>query len=302
MRLVDVLIKDIREESDNNDYGDNNGIPDSIIVKYLNDAQDRLASLITAKHPMYFVTEEEVNAVANQEAYSVTGKLYLGSRIHAIDYSSSGETRDYIPLRQTKYQNRAYGDVVAGHPCEYIRRGSQFLSVPAPNTSTGKFRVSYEQRLKRLDFRRAQVNGSVGSGTITSITVDNAHSSVAELLKGEYISIVDEFGASVVNAIPVNVGSTSTVIQVDSFALTSTIPDDSYVVFGDWASTNSELEIDFERYLIAYAVWKILRTDNSQEKSSQRDEVAAMEADIEEAVSEADMDVHHIPTLDEDIL
>lgn len=299
MRLVEELILQIRKDSDNEDYSSTNGIPTAQISQYLNDAQDRLQALITAEHPMAFVTEETVSLVANQEAYSLTGDLFLGSRIHSVDYSHSGQTRDYVPLKQRTLKERFYGN--PGTPEFYLRRNNSILLQPAPNTSSGSIRVNYEARVKRLDFRRAKVSSTTGT-PITAITVTEGDASLADIVKGQYLTVVDEYGAQTAVSIPCDSGSTTTSIAINNHTLGSgeTITAGDYVLFGSNSTSVSELDEICERYLVCYAVWKLLRKDNSTEASSWRDELAAMEVDIIAAYGEPDMDVKYIPVLDED--
>lgn len=301
MRLVDVLIKEIRRESDNEDYSSTNGISDTEIVQFLNDAQDRLQSLISAAHPNVFLTEETLNIVANQESYSVTGNLLLGSRIHSIDYSHSGQIRDYVPLKQKTYKERYYGNV--GRPQYYVRRNDKILLQPTPESSSGTIRVTYESRVKKLDFRRAVVSSTTGT-PLTAITVTSGDASLANLLKGEYLTVVDEYGAQTAVAVPVGTGSTTSSIVINSHTLGSgeSITANDFILFGDNATSVSELSDICERYLICYSVWKVLRRDNSSEASSWQSELGAMEQDIVDSYAEPDMDVKYIPILDEDAL
>lgn len=301
MRLVDVLISQVRSESDNEDYSSTNGISNAEIVRFLNDAQDRLQSLITAEHPMAFVTEETISLVANQEAYSLTGNLYLGSRIHSVEYSHSGQVRDYIPLRQRTIKERFFGNT--GRPEYYIRRGSSLLMQPTPESSTGTIRVNYEYKLKTLDFRRAVVSSTTGT-PITAITVTSGDASLANLIKGEYLTVVDEYGAQTATSVPVGTGSTTSSIAVNSHTLGSgeTITANDFILLGDNSTSISELPDTCERYLICYAVWKMLRKDNSSEASSWQSELGAMEEDIVQSFGEPDMDIQGIPILDESAL
>lgn len=301
MRLVDVLIKEIRRESDNEDYSSTNGITDGEVVQFLNDAQDRLQSLISAAHPSVFLAEEELNLVANQESYTVTGNLLLGSRIHSVDYSHSGQTRDYVPLKQKTFKERYYGNT--GRPQYYVRRNNSILLQPTPESSVGTIRVTYEYRLKKLDFRRAVVSSTTGT-PLTAITVTSGDASLANLIKGEYLTVVDEYGTQTATAIPTGTGSTTSSIVINSHTLPSgdSITANDFILFGDNSTSVSELSDICERYLICYAVWKLLRRDNSSEATSWQGELAAMEQDIVDSYSEPDMDVKYIPILDEDAL
>jgi len=55
-----------------------------------------------------------------------------------------------------------------------------------------------------------------------------------------------------------------------------------------------------ERYLIAYASWKILKRDSSIDSQEAMGELAQMESDIIEAYADVEDDITEIPVIDED--
>ena len=70
-RKVDLLIDQVRRETENEDPTAFTGIKDVEFLQYLNDAQDRLQSIITAKHNNVFVKQKELAVTVDQEIYQI---------------------------------------------------------------------------------------------------------------------------------------------------------------------------------------------------------------------------------------
>ena len=105
-RLVDRLIDQVRRQTENEDSSSTAGIQDVEFLQYLNDAQDRLQSLITSTHPLVFVVEKEVDAVVDKEAYDLPKDAYKQNAVSTVEYSPSRNTEDYYHLEQTTLKRR----------------------------------------------------------------------------------------------------------------------------------------------------------------------------------------------------
>jgi len=203
MRHVDDLITQARRESDNETFSTTSGIQDDEFLQYLNDGQDRLQSLIAAKHSEVFTTEKVFPIVASQEAYDLNDHVFLNNRIVSVEHSSSGNLRDYYPLQQRTLKERITSDSTS--PAFYVRRSGQILINPIPTAATGKLRVNYERTLDDLDIRRGIIKsaGITGAGTvaspITQITVDGSgtptpDSALGDMLLGDVVCFTDRKG------------------------------------------------------------------------------------------------------------
>ena len=153
MRYVKYLIDQVRRETENEDATYFVGIKESEFLQYLNDAQHRLQSLITAHHPKVFIEETIMNIVSDQESYEFPSDIFLENKVHKVEYSSSGDEEDYYILEEGDYSVRSSGQ--SGSPLNYIRMSGKILLAPIP--TSGKLRINYVKRIRELDLRIAEV-------------------------------------------------------------------------------------------------------------------------------------------------
>lgn len=304
-RLVDRLITQVRLQSENQDVSTNVGIQDIEILQYLNDAQDRLQSVITATHPTVFVKEKEIPTISNQEIYDIPSDSYKQNAITTVEFSATGDDRDLYHLEKQSLKNRY--STVSGAPNFYIRRSGKILLQPKPQSS-GKIRLSYIKRIDRLDKRRGVIAVSATSGnSITALEFDPSSSSPAldstTLLQDNYICVVDRDGNLLMRNIPIdNIDAATGVVTISSgftFEDGETLPVGSYAVSGRDSTTHSELPRMCERYLIAYAVWKMLKRDSSVDYAEQQQELTSMEEDIVNSFADIDDDTEYIAILND---
>jgi 5-methyltetrahydrofolate--homocysteine methyltransferase len=74
-----------------------------------------------------------------------------------------------------------------------------------------------------------------------------------------------------------------------------TVTSGDYVIMGDYATTNSTLPNNCERYLIAYAVWKFLKRDSSQDFMPHQQEIGAIRDTIIDGFAELSADIDYTP-------
>lgn len=305
-KLVDYLIDEVRESSENEDFSDTVGLTEEEVLKFINDAQYRLHSKILSAHPTVFLEEDEQNVVADQENYTLKANAYLGNRVAQVDYSPTGQTADYYPLRPFSLYNRRSG--ASGHPTHYIRKAGEVLLSPVPTTAGGKIRITYSRKIKRLDKRRGVIKAVTTSGsTITNLEINYVNGTTVdqgELNKRTKITVVDKYGDIKMDNILVSSYSSSAsydkTIDVDSsFAFLSgeTIAVDDYVVSGRYTTTHSEFDESVERYIQAYAVWKILNRDSSVDNEQAAEELLALETEIIQSYAELTDDISEIPEI-----
>lgn len=305
MRIVDKLIDQVRKQTENEEVSATVGISDSEFLQYLNDAQDRLQSVVEATHPAAFVKEKILIAPKDQEKYDLPVDAYKKNAITTVEYSPSSSDDDYYHLEQIGLKSRATS--IQGFPTSYIRRSGSILLQPRPQ-SAGLLRLNYVKRINRLDKRRGRVAVSVlntTNRTITSLELDPASSNPvldASTLNSEnYICIVDRDGKILMANIPIeSVNAATGVVTVSAgytYDLDETLPVGAYAVSGQDTSTHSEFPRMAERYLISYASWKILKRDSSVDYQEQQDELLAMETDIINSFADIDDDVKYVPVL-----
>jgi len=303
-RLIDYLIEDVREHTENEEFSDTEGIGDKEFLRFLNDAHHRIHSLIVQQHPAVFVAEESQDIVRSQESYTLPQDIHLANKVTQVDYSDTSLDQDYYPLDHASLRNRASG--ILGIPSFYTRKSGTILLAPVPDASRGSIRISYIRSILKLDKRRASVASSTldsSDNSITALTLnvstDNIDSTA--LGKNNYLSIVDRNGNVKMRNIEFDsIDTTTGIVTITSgFAYTTgeSITAGDYVVSGRNVTTHSELPDAVERYLIAYCAWKILKRDSSADYAEQQQELLEMEREIVAGYADIIDDLSKIPDL-----
>lgn len=312
-RRADRLVSHIRSITENETVNSATDISDEEILQYASEAQDRIQSKILAQHPRVFVKEDTVTAVANQEEYSLPSDCYLAGRVTCVEYTdnASASSPTYFKLKPGTERNRQ--SHISGIPQYYIRRdkmndsGGSFLASPKPSGSNGQFRITYVQKMDKLDVRRAVVSAvTLATSTITSLTLDVSgdppiDSELSD--NSDYMCVVDAIGTVKMRNIRFDSINTSTgVVTINSgFSFTSgeTIAVGDYVVAGQNTSTHSKLPDSIERYTIAYSALKIFKRDSSSDSQEQTSELLALEKEIIESYQEIEDDLHTVEILED---
>lgn len=304
-RLVDRLITQVRRQTENEDVTATTGITDAEFLQYLNDAQHRLQSIITAKHQTVFVEEKILDVTVDTEAYAIPDDALMENKLITVEYSPSGAAEDYYHLEQTTMKRR--DTAVQGFPVQYIRRSGQILLQPRPQQA-GLLRVNFVKRIWELDKRRGVVSVAVTNNTartITTLELDpssaNPALDTASLEEHDYLCVVDRDGNMKMQNIPFDsIDAATGVVTVSSgytFEEGESIAAGDYVVGGKDTSTHTELPQMCERYLLAYCGWKILKRDSSVDFAEQQAELLQMEQDIVTSFSDISDDVQYVPQL-----
>lgn len=303
MRRIDLLIDEARQETDNTLFTDETGIQQSEFLRWANSAQTRILSLIQQAHPDLFQRQSEIDAVVNQEEYDIPSKTFLGTRVQMVEYSKTGQARDYYPLKKGNLHERVNGP--SGDPAFYIRFSKKVLVQPKPQNG-GKFRLITQLALPRLDIRRATVLSAVLDGTtktITSLNFDPSLNIDQEEIQNEgYICIVDKDGNLLMEAIPVDaIDMTTGLVTVSSgftYQTGETIPAGSFAVLGQYSSTHSDLPDVAERYVVDFMCWKLEKRDANSASQEINQELKEQEQDIVDSFGLPDDDVSYVPILD----
>jgi len=309
-RYVSYLIDDVRLSTENTDFSDTIGIKDAEFLRFLNDAQYRIQNLIIQQHPSVFLTEYTTPIVANQEAYSLPNKAFMGNKVTQVEYSYKSTGVDYFaPLRPGSLFERVSGSnsFALGRPSKYIRKAGQVLLVPTPGSSNGQLRITYVHKIPKLDLRRGSVSSVTldsATNTITALSLDVSTDSVdnTQMDKFTRLSIVDEEGnVKMSNIKYTDIDPSTGIVTVDaSFTYEDgeTISSGNYIVAGEYSSTHSELDEMVERYLIAYTTFKILQRDsNITDLQVQQSILMEMENEIIASYAEISDDITEIPEI-----
>jgi len=308
-KYIDAIIDEARESTENEEFSEVVGITEEEIVKFINQAQNRLHSKIVAQHPQVFIEDYIVSIVADQEAYSLPShKAFLKNKISSVEYSSSSLVADYSVLDPTVLKNRYSGS--SSTPCNYIRRSGAILLVPVPNVSQGSLRLAYVTKLKRIDKRRGKVKAvTTASSQITNLEITYPNSSTidpAQLNKDTRFTVVDKYGTVKMENVLLSAISASAsydaTLEVDSsftYAATESIAVDDFIIPGAYSTTHLELGPEVERYIQLYVEYKILKRDSSADSQEAFQELAEIEDDIIAIYSEMNDDIITIPDINE---
>lgn len=306
LRRIDLIISQCRKATENEEYSDLTGIQDEEFLQYANDAQRTLQMIIANLDRNEFLTTSSVTSVAGQEAYSIPEDALIRSRIQTVDFRMNSTDR-YYPLTMQTNHERWRGE--PGLPRKYSRRGDTILVSPYPSMSGGDFLITYQQKLPRIDKRRAVVSAvtlNSGASTITSLTLDTASDIAIDdtnILDEYYCSVVDKDGTSKMKSIPITAIDMDTgVVTVDTFTYASgeSIAVGDYLLLGKNSTTHSSLDDVCETFLMEYINKRILMRDSSMDSSEVMNLMELYGKQIIETYAAADSDVHTIPVLDDD--
>lgn len=308
MKRIDLLITESRRTTGNQNYTSETGVQDAEFIRALNDAQERIQSLILNTYPRLFQKRKEIDAVTNQEAYDNPVDLFMDTRIEKIEYSNNGDSKNYYKLDAGETDEQL--NTTSGAPSFYIRESKQFLSQPAPQGG-GKFRMTYQRSFPKLDKRRGKVLTVALDGTtktINSLVLDPTlitNDDAQEINDTEYICVVSKDGTVKMTKIPCSVDTNTGIVTVDAdfvYETGETIDVGDWVVTGKYATTHSQLSDICERYLLQFCNWRILKRDSSNDSAESNQELKEMENEIIDSYRKADNDVKGIPILDYDYL
>ncbi len=303
-RRLQLLIDQVRRETENEEVSDNTGIQDSEFIQYFNDAQHRVQAKITAQHPTVFVTEESQNTVIDQEAYDLPADIYLDNKISMVEYSDTGFDADFFTLESRTIRSR--DTTFSGNPNFYIRRSGQILLVPKPQ-SAGTLRIQYTRQIAEVDLRRGIISAVTTDSTqLTALTLDTAGTPIpdtTDLAEHDFLCIIGKDGTTKMKNIEFDSIDSSTGIVTltanHTFATGETAAIGDYIVGGQNTSSHSQLPRSIERYLIAYCTWKILKRDSSADYQEQQAELLSMEQDIIDSYADITDDIIYIPDFGE---
>ena len=82
-KYINALLDEVRESTENEEFDATIGLSDEELIKFVNQAQNRLHSKIVGLHKASFHEEKEVNAVSNQESYNLFYNSYLKQYVHS---------------------------------------------------------------------------------------------------------------------------------------------------------------------------------------------------------------------------
>lgn len=310
MRRIEHLILQTRRQTENEQTGVTDGIKDFEFIQYFNDGQDDLYRAILSGHTEFFREDFIFDSVGGQDKYDLPADIFSKLRVVSLEYSHTGQIEHYRRLSKRSSVTRVS---TRGTPCWYELFNKYVLVSPTPERGvTGGFRVTYDQKVPRLDTRRAKIatiNGGgsdVSAGTpITAITLDTADPfNQEDYDEADYLSFVNRDGDQSTTAVSydsVSVGGIVTLDEPHDLSTGETLAIGDWAVLGKCSTTTSQLVDDAESYLLAYAAWKIFKRDSSTDSLEQTEEMRQMKVDIIKNLGDISSDVLEIPIADADV-
>lgn len=319
MKRVDYLIAEIRKETENEDYGDNEGIGQQEFLQYLNEACQMLQGTILRNCPSssLFDTEFSFSTVANQRAYPLPGATgFAGTPLFTLPpFSWQGVKAVEVATSETDSTSyfldvvvpRELSRVTSSFPRNYSVQGKNILLSPIPSVSGKTVRVTLPTQVLELDLPRASVSSVSSSGgyytKVSFTTLSVTSEEYLALSRATHICITNEYGEMVFPNLRGGLDAQPDGWVFDSSAyLTSsaTISVGDVITVGGWSSPypDSRFPEMCERYLRRYCGWKILKRDSSTDAVDVGQELSAIEADIVQSLGAVTRDVVSVPQLE----
>jgi hypothetical protein len=302
MLRVEHMIKQVRRQTDNELVGTDAGISDEEIIRYLNDGQDDIYAAIAGVYRGAFSAVDRFSCVGGSETYAVPTKAFMGGQTSMLEWSQSGADRDYRALKHVTMRERAPGE---GYPCRYSIASGLYYVWNIPTTALGTFRATYTKLAPTMDKRRGVVSAVtiVGSDvtTLSMLAPDGSpftQTYADAFTENDVLSIVSSTGLQKCYAIRYTAVSAAGVVTLDgnhTLETGETVTSGDFIVVGEYATTNSMLPQNCERYIIGYAVWKILKRDSSSDYGPQQQEVGAIREVIIDGFAELSADIDFTP-------
>lgn len=282
---VSNLIYDAREETKNLDNSDTSGITDSVFLRHLNDAHERLFALITHSHPAVFDKTIDVEMVPSVAKYKLPVDCFMDNKISDLKYTS---------LQLQNIWSRIYlatikKDVsqITGVPTEYYRQTGSIILMPPPQNG-GTLRMTYTAKNPTLDIRRALISSFVldaPTRKITSLILNtNAIVDITALNRENRFCVCDDDGNILMSDIKFDSINPSTgEVDVNSnftYKVGETLEIGASVTSGSYSSTHLHMNNYVKRYLVAYTSSMIMKREFSQEMPNQAQILASMEDEI----------------------
>lgn len=166
MKRLDLLVRDSRDQTGNQQYSSTQGIRQREFVRYANDAQMRIYNLLLQEHSSLYQKVGYIDAVANQAVYTLPDDIFLKHNITKIDYSPNGDARNYAPLSLRTARQEVSAP---GFPDSYFLRQGEMIISPYPQqSSTNGFRLNYQYLLPTLDIRRGKISSVLSQPTLST--------------------------------------------------------------------------------------------------------------------------------------
>lgn len=281
-RRTEEIIEEVRGLSYTEDYSLTEGWNNNVLTDLLNRSLNNVYHAITQIDNPAYIQEYVMDVVSGVQSYDIPYHVFMAIRIMDVRFLWGTAAYDFVTLKQGMIQDRF--DYPINIPDMYCIRNGKILLSPTPNiTKEASLIVNYQKRMRTIDIRRGIVDSYTPTPYVFNLIFPATSEKDAQMReyadsqldKVDFCCFVDRFGNGVVNGIPLNgydpitqvlTADPSYIMPVlEKAALDALIGagDPVYVVRGIYASTHSELDVQFEDYFIEYAVKRMLRLQSN---------------------------------------
>lgn len=287
MRRLEFLITQVRQATDNKDT---NGIPDSEIVGYFNDAQRHITSLIFKNNPYadLFKTQIEVPANSTGE-YTIPSDCFSVNAISMVEarFADTSNNKGYSRIKPISESEFSY---IFGY---FTRDNKILISGQNDIAQLQDVRITYFKQLPTLDIRQARV-ASVTPGSSIVLTAEP----VSLYQTDDHCCTVDAKGDPVVKEIYFTNSSGNFLFTTTTAGVNNT----QYVVAGKNSCNKSQLPDVCESYLLDYVKQRIYTRNNYEDANKQMYFTEEQKAQIISIFAKNKKDDETIPVTDVEFL
>jgi hypothetical protein len=283
MRRLEFLITQVRNSTDNKDT---NGISNSEIVGYFNDAQRYITSLIFKVNPYadLFKSQIEFDADPTGE-YQLPSDCFSTNAISMVEgrFAETENNKGYTRIKPVSESEFSY---IFG----YMTRDNK-VSISGQNSIANleKIRITYFKQLPTLDIRQAKVQAvSSGVSILLSSTPTDLY------VMDDHCSAVDAQGDQQVSNIYFTNISGSALLTSNTAGVTNSM----YITAGKNSCNKSLLPDVCEAYLLDYVKQRIYTRNNYEDANKQNYFTEQQKQDIISIFSKNKKDDDTIPITD----
>lgn len=312
MRSLEKQISIARQMTGNINYGYNkatgaitSGLTQDFFVEHARIAQQMLQETIIAIKADLFLDDEIQSFAADTEGYTLSSRVFGQTKIKAVQYSSDGDVRNYVPLPQRTLTER--NTSVSSTPAFYIPKGQELLFNPVPSAAQGSFRATFFKELDDVDIRRGTISGTPSGATII-LSATNVYD--YDLSEAEYICVSDKLGNSILRGAEISSYNAAThtltlAANVSTYLVAGYALSDlsgKYVTIGRYSTTHCKLPDICEKYILTYMQKRAYNKEQHEGSMFEDAELQTILNGILATYSEKSEDVTEIPITDTSIL
>ncbi len=287
MRRLEFLITQVRNSTDNKDI---NGISNSEIVGYFNDAQRYITSIIFKANPYADLFKSQIEYSANSSGeYELPEDCFSTNSLSMVEgrFAETENNKGYSRIKPVSESEFSY---IFG----YITRDNKVcISGQNEIANLEKIRITYFKQLPTLDVRQAKVNG-VTSGV--SIALSSAPTDL--FVMDDHCCAVNAKGEQVVSNIYFTNTSGSTLLTANTAGVTTS----HYITAGKNSCNKSLLPDVCETYLLDYVKQRIYTRNNYEDAGKQQYFTEQQKQDIASIFSKNKKDDDTVPITDVNFL